>query len=154
VARALAQAHGAAVWETTHVGGDRYAANVVSLPDGTYHGGTDPESALAVAAAALRGEVCLAHYRGRAGLPEAAQSAEWYARRETGALGVGAVEHLGLRRLDARTTAVELRVGGRAMTVTVRSTPAACPRATSCASAAVGTPVHQALVALDAASAA
>ncbi len=34
-----------------------------------------------VADAALRGEVYLPHYRGRAGLPEAAQSAEWYARQ-------------------------------------------------------------------------
>lgn len=154
VARALAEAHGAAVWETTHVGGDRYAANVVSLPAGTYHGGTDPASALAVAAAALRGEVHLPHYRGRGGLPEAAQSAEWYARRETGALGVHAVEHLGLRALDALTTAVDLRVGGRGLTVTVRSTPAACPRATSCAATAPGTPAHQSLVELAILSAA
>lgn len=27
------------VWEATHVGGDRFAANVVTVPDGHYHGG-------------------------------------------------------------------------------------------------------------------
>lgn len=150
VAAALAGAHGDAVWETTHVGGDRYAANVVALPEGTYHGGTDPHSARAVAEAALRGAVELAHYRGRAGLPAAAQSAEWYARQATGVLDVTAVIHHGLRHLDAGTAVVELEVAGRPLAVTVRRRAAECPRATSCGAADLGRPDHHVLVAIDA----
>lgn len=146
VARALADAHGAAVWETTHVGGDRYAANVVCLPDGTYHGGTDPASALAVAAAALCGRVDLDRYRGRAGQPAAAQSAEWYARRETGVLGVADVAHLGCYTLDAATSLVGLVVAGEALAVTVRRVRADCPRITSCAEGMVDAPEHHVLV--------
>ena len=66
VARELA-ARGLPAWETTHVGGDQFAANLVCLPEGTYHGRLDRGSAADVAFACLRGEVSPAHYRGRAG---------------------------------------------------------------------------------------
>lgn len=67
VARELA-ARGLPVWETTHLGGDQFAANLVSLPDGAYHGLLDRASAAEVALGCLRGEVSPAHYRGRAGV--------------------------------------------------------------------------------------
>ncbi|MEY9905438.1 hypothetical protein ABIA35_001654 [Catenulispora sp. MAP12-49] len=67
VARELA-ARGLPVWETTHVGGDQFAANMVCLPDGTYHGRLDRASAAEVAFGCLRGEVSAAHFRGRAGI--------------------------------------------------------------------------------------
>ena len=41
VAAALAERHGDRVWECSHVGGDRFAASVVVLPDGTYYGGLE-----------------------------------------------------------------------------------------------------------------
>ena len=68
VARDLA-ARGLPVWETTHLGGDRFAANLVCLPDGTYHGMLDVTSAPEVAAACLRGSVSESYYRGTAGEP-------------------------------------------------------------------------------------
>ncbi|MBS2549848.1 hypothetical protein KGQ19_23570 [Catenulispora sp. NL8] len=67
VARELA-ARGLPVWETTHLGGDQFAANMVCLPDGTYHGRLDRASAADVAFGCLRGEVSPAYYRGRAGI--------------------------------------------------------------------------------------
>ncbi|WP_344663858.1 sucrase ferredoxin [Catenulispora yoronensis] len=67
VARELA-GRGLPVWETTHLGGDQFAANLACLPDGTYHGLLDRASAADVAAACLRGEVTPAHFRGRAGV--------------------------------------------------------------------------------------
>jgi hypothetical protein len=67
VARELA-ARGLPVWETTHVGGDQFAANMVCLPDGTYHGRLDRASAVEVAFGCLRGEVSPAYYRGLAGI--------------------------------------------------------------------------------------
>jgi hypothetical protein len=68
VARDLA-ARGLPVWETTHLGGDRFAANLVCLPEGTYHGMLDQTSAPEVAAACLRGAVSEPYYRGTAGEP-------------------------------------------------------------------------------------
>jgi hypothetical protein len=91
LARALRDRLGGDVWETTHVGGDRYAANLVCLPHGLYYGQLDADGALAAAAAYRNGEVVLNRYRGRAGQPEAAQAAEHFVRAHTGELGVAGV---------------------------------------------------------------
>ncbi len=91
LARGLAERFGGMVWETTHVGGDRYAANLVALPHGFYYGDLGPAEAEAAALAYLRGEVALERLRGRAGLPEAAQAAEHHVRAHSGALGVDEV---------------------------------------------------------------
>ncbi|GAA4096999.1 MULTISPECIES: sucrase ferredoxin [Actinomadura] len=79
------------VWETTHVGGDRYAANLVCLPHGVYYGDLGPDEAVRAVDAYLRGEVLLDRLRGRAGLPEPAQAAEHFVRAHTGIRGVTAV---------------------------------------------------------------
>lgn len=79
------------VWETTHVGGDRFAANLVCLPHGLCYGALDEARATAAAGAYLDGRVVLDRYRGRVGQPEPAQAAEHFVRAHTGALGVGDV---------------------------------------------------------------
>ncbi len=76
------------VWETTHVGGDRYAANLVCLPDGLYYGDLDEARAADAASAYRDGRVVLDGYRGRAGVPEPVQAAEHFVRAHTGALEV------------------------------------------------------------------
>lgn len=131
-ADALAREHGDAVWETTHLGGHRFAATAVTLPEGIYHGALDAASAPAVGAATLRGEVVLAHYRGKAGLSGAAQSAEWYARTEFGVLDVAAVAHQGAQHIDDETDRVDLLVAGRLLSVTVHRRLSGCARALSC----------------------
>lgn len=76
------------VWETTHVGGDRYAANLVCLPHGLYYGDLDEERAMTAAEEYRRGRVVLEGYRGRVGIPEPVQAAEHFVRRRSGVLGV------------------------------------------------------------------
>lgn len=75
VAAALAHRWSAATWECSHVGGDRFAANVVVLPDGTYYGGLDPDSAVDVVADHLDGRLDPIHLRGSVRWPPAAQVA-------------------------------------------------------------------------------
>jgi hypothetical protein len=75
------------VWECSHLGGDRFAANVVVLPHGFYYGDVPGDGAELVAAHD-RGRVVLPLLRGRAGLPTAAQAAQHAARRELDLLGV------------------------------------------------------------------
>ncbi|MER7545172.1 sucrase ferredoxin [Spirillospora sp. NPDC127506] len=91
LARALAGRFDRLVWETTHVGGDRFAANLVCLPHGLYYGDLGETEAVRAADAYLRGEVVLDRFRGRAGTPEPAQAAEHFVRAHTGALGVDEV---------------------------------------------------------------
>jgi sucrase/ferredoxin-like protein len=152
VARALHARYADAVWETTHVGGDRYAANVVCLPYGTYHGGADTSSAVAVGAAALSGRVSLPHYRGRCGVPEAVQSADWFVRRETGVTGVHDVLVVGWVTGPDAVTTVEFDVTGRGrLRVSVRRVRAEAARLTSCADGGVcAAPEYHALVAVEA----
>jgi Sucrase/ferredoxin-like len=84
LARALHDGLGDLVWETTHLGGDRFAANLVCLPHGLYYGDLALVDGFVAAERYLRGEVWLKHYRGRAGLPQPAQAAEHFLRDRTG----------------------------------------------------------------------
>ncbi len=84
VAAALAAEHPDLTWEVSHVGGDRFAANLVVLPHGLYYGGLDPAGASRVAAATLAGHVVLEHLRGRSTLPMPVQAAEVALRHGSG----------------------------------------------------------------------
>ena len=64
------------VWQTTHVGGDRFAGNLVCLPHGLYYGRVEREDAVDVLDAHLAGLISLEHYRGRSCYSFAAQAAE------------------------------------------------------------------------------
>jgi hypothetical protein len=83
LARALASQNDQ-VWETTHVGGDRHAANLVILPHGLYYGPVTLPAAQAAITAYQRGEVVLDRYRGRAGQPHATQAAQHSVMLRTG----------------------------------------------------------------------
>jgi hypothetical protein len=87
LARALAGRY-PGVWETTHVGGDEYAANLVILPHGLYYGPVGVDAATAAISAYSRNEVLLSRYRGRAGQPSAVQAAEHSAMSRTGFRGI------------------------------------------------------------------
>ncbi|MEU3019916.1 sucrase ferredoxin [Nocardiopsis sp. NPDC007018] len=94
VAAALAGGE-AEVWETTHVGGDRFAANLVALPQGVYFGRLTPESAQDTVAALERGLVLPENYRGRCTDSSPAQAAEAALRSRLGVpVGVDALAHL------------------------------------------------------------
>lgn len=64
-----------AVWETTHLGGDRFAGNAVVLPEGSMYGRLDGESAPQVLLDHLDGHVDLDRWRGRCVWSPAAQVA-------------------------------------------------------------------------------
>ncbi|SHN26730.1 sucrase ferredoxin [Cryptosporangium aurantiacum] len=117
VAAALDAARRGSTWECSHVGGDRFSANLVLLPHGLYYGTLDPNSALAVAEAYRAGRVVPPYLRGRSAFPPAVQAAQHYARLATGDDSLDALTPLGVERLDDRTTRVRLD----GATVTVRA---------------------------------
>jgi Sucrase/ferredoxin-like len=76
------------VWQSTHVGGDRFAGNVVCLPHGVYYGRVGREEAVDVLDTYLAGVISLAHYRGRSCHPFPAQAAERSIREATGFVAI------------------------------------------------------------------
>ena len=77
LAQALAARHPGQVWETTHVGGHRFAANLVILPHGLYYGPVGVAEATAAIRAYSERLVRPQRYRGRAGQPKPVQQAEY-----------------------------------------------------------------------------
>ncbi|HET6834020.1 MAG TPA: sucrase ferredoxin [Acidimicrobiales bacterium] len=100
VMRALAEAGAPDVWECSHVGGDRFAANVVCLPEGIYYGRVEPHRAERLVADYRERLLDLAHYRGRSCYGPLVQAAEAFGRA-----------HLGERRIDGMSV---LATGPRA----------------------------------------
>ena len=75
------------VWQASHVGGDRFAGNLVALPEGLYFGRVGRAEAPRVLEAYLDGRIDLACYRGRSSDPFAVQAAEAAVRERTGLTG-------------------------------------------------------------------
>ena len=75
-----------AVWQTTHIGGDRFAGNLLCLSSGVYYGRVERKDAGRVLDAHLAGTIDLAHYRGRSCHSFAVQAAERDIRERDGLL--------------------------------------------------------------------
>jgi hypothetical protein len=89
--QALAARYPRQVFQTTHVGGHRFAANLVILPHGLYYGPVGLAEATAAIGAYQRGAVTPGRYRGRAGQPKATQQAEHEVLARAGSLPVAAL---------------------------------------------------------------
>ena len=86
---ALVEAFGSGrVWETNHLGGHRFAANLVVPPGAFYHGQIEPDRIVDLAHDLLAGRLPLKTLRGRSGIPAAAQAAEYFVRRDLGLTGI------------------------------------------------------------------
>ncbi len=121
VAAALAAAHPEETWQVSHIGGDRFAGNLLVLPHGLYYGRLDPASGLAVAGAHLAGHLDLDHFRGRSGWAMPVQAAEIALRRQLEESAIDAVR-LVSRQVDGAFTRVEMEMAGRRWLVEVHST--------------------------------
>lgn len=125
VAAALASAAPYRSWESSHLGGDRFAGNLLVLPQGLYYGGLDADSALAVADATAAGKLHLDRFRGRSGFAMPVQAAEIALRNHLEVTGIGALTLVHSRR-DGPLTEAEFAVDGQdapiAYAVRVRTT--------------------------------
>jgi hypothetical protein len=84
VAAALDVLRPGRVWESSHVGGHRFAANVLTLPDGLLYGRVEPDQAAGIVTATDAGDVVTDLLRGQIGVAPAAQAALAFAHRELG----------------------------------------------------------------------
>ena len=93
-------------WEVSHIGGDRFAPNLLVLPEGLYYGRLTPDDAEAFVAGHRAGELSLPHLRGRCAFPFAVQAAEIYLR-----------EHLRVRSIPALPLVSRAREGDEVIAV-------------------------------------
>ena len=112
------QAEDGWVWQASHLGGDRFAGNVVFLSEGLYFGRVAPAAAWSVLDEYLAGRIDLEHYRGRSAFTFAEQTAEIEVRRATGRRGVDDLE-----LVESDGTNVRLRAGSRISTSASRRSP-------------------------------
>lgn len=80
------------VWQSTHVGGDRFAGNVVVLPEGLYYGRVQREDVAELLEAHLARDIFFERYRGRSAYPFAVQAGEHAVRTDAGLYGIDDLE--------------------------------------------------------------
>jgi hypothetical protein len=133
LALALQASHGELVWESSHVGGDRFAGNLVCLPDGHYFGRVGPADAERVVGLYRKGTIDLDHWRGCCIDPPVVQAAEWLARHRTGLANFDDLVLDGRGRLAGGVDAVRFRLpDGARLRVVLRATRDADPRPLTC----------------------
>ena len=120
LAAALADAAPDETWEVSHIGGDRFAPNVLVLPHGLYYGRLLPAEAQELVAAHRAGRLDLEHLRGRSAYPFAVQAAEIQLRRHLDLHDVGALP-LVSRDTDGEVTTAVFQVAGDRWRVRVRT---------------------------------
>lgn len=114
VYRALTLAHpNRSVFECSHIGGDRFAANVVCLPEGIYYGRVEPAEVEALVDHYHQGRLLLERYRGRSCYSVPEQAAEISVRREFEIDTFAGVTPVASRRVDRREWVVTVAVEGR-----------------------------------------
>ncbi|WP_332836203.1 sucrase ferredoxin [Propioniciclava soli] len=143
LAAALAHRWPAQVWESSHLGGDRFAANLLCLPDAHAYGRLTPESGPVVVAEHLAGRLSLEHHRGRTTVPWVAQAAEAAVRRQLAERRLGAVTSRVLQR-DPGGAEVAVVAAGHTHRVRVDVASAPPAQLTCSASLPQPAPVHTA----------
>lgn len=106
-------------FECSHLGGDRFAGNVLVLPAGLYYGFVDPLDVPSIIDATRRGEVHVPQLRGTVTEPPAAQAARIQARRDLGRVGIEDLPVLETVATAPGRWRVRLGDGGDTVTVEV-----------------------------------
>ena len=148
LAAALAAACPDQVWECSHIGGDRFAPNVVVLPHGLYLGRVLAGDAASVAERLNSGLIPQRHFRGRSCFLPAVQAAQQFAAtREYGPadLPIGALPPRRIEQVGDQAFRVTLgRPDGAELLVTVeRDTDPVAVRLTCHAAAERHAPVFR-----------
>ncbi|HET8525370.1 MAG TPA: sucrase ferredoxin [Actinomycetota bacterium] len=147
LARALARAYAGETWESSHIGGDRYAGNLLAFPHGLYFGRVRPEEAAAVAGAYLEGRLALGHLRGRSCFPMVVQAAEIALRQREGLDGI---DDVAFERVERDGDLVRVTLATRSGRVSLMvSVEASEPRFLTCQSAREEAPPAYRIVSIE-----
>ena len=100
--KSLRQIEGENVWQSSHVGGDRFAGNLVCFPHGLFYAHATEESGRRIARAYRERRLVLDEFRGRACYAYHVQAAEFFVRSEATIEGVEGLRLLEARQLDEK----------------------------------------------------
>lgn len=108
------------VWECSHLGGDRFAPNLLLLPDGDLYGGLDAASARRVLDLQASGRLDPHHHRGRFGRPPVEQAALhhaglWWGETRRRALRVARLDREDDHRWAVRVERAQADGSGRGL---------------------------------------
>ncbi|MAY80146.1 MAG: hypothetical protein CL930_05090 [Deltaproteobacteria bacterium] len=131
------------VWQTTHLGGHRFAATLVVLPMGLQFGRVSPDDAVDLTSSIdVRRIYRLDRYRGTTSCSRMMQVAEAHLRSEGQNLGIDSVRHL-----SSTDTAEIFDVHGKSVRVAVRTKSDPRMRPFSCGDEKQRSPsIHEATV--------
>ena len=139
---ALAADHAERVWECTHLGGHRFAGNLVCLPDGIVYGRVGPADGPRLADAYLDGRVDPELLRGRSAWPAPAQVADQVVRRRLRLGALAAVSLVSALVDGDGATVILATADGEHHQVRLSRVAAGPARPISCRADAEETPIH------------
>ncbi len=122
VVASLAASSPGRVWQASHLGGCRFAPTVLVLPLGVMYGRVPVSATGALVAAAEAGEVLGGIFRGRIGIPPAAQAAIGFAHERLAMPRVRDVAYVSTTAIDAATVVVRIDSAQGPFDVTVERT--------------------------------
>jgi hypothetical protein len=94
-------------WQCTHLGGHRFAANVLFLPYGIYYGRVRQENVNDLIECSINKNIHLVHYRGRSCYSKDVQAAEYFLRTKTGIEEISAFRFINFKNPDKENYFVE-----------------------------------------------
>ena len=123
-------------WQTTHLGGHRFAATLLVLPHGLSYGRVEPDEVDALLDATLRGAIHrLERFRGRTCHRAAGQAAEHMVRERWGDMGIADVAIDAVHDVGDDRWRVEVRRGASRHVVELRHEPTGACAPPSCGKA-------------------
>lgn len=104
-------------WECSHLGGDRFAATMLVLPEGLCYGRVDSTDSAGLVRLYLDGRLDNRYLRGRTSLPHAVQAAQYFAREKYGDDRIAALPP---HTVERTVGGVRVVLGGEAGPIEVR----------------------------------
>jgi hypothetical protein len=104
--QAIAERYPEYTWECSHLGGDRFAATMLILPEGLCYGRVDSADSAELVGLYLEGRLDDRFLRGRTSLPHAVQAAQHFAREAYGDDRIASLSPLSVERGEHRIRVV------------------------------------------------
>ena len=141
---AIADRYPEITWECSHLGGDRFAATMLVLPEGLCYGRVDPTDSAELVRLYLDGRLDNRFLRGRTSLPHAVQAAQYFARLRSGDDRIASLPPLNVEIAMAQCMSCSRATLGRSKSASTRSSPSRCCRSArpACLARSGSTPWH------------